>query len=181
MKTVAIFGASGKLGRHALPVLARRVNDGVVKPPKYLPPMFRDLNGLAIAFALGEPVTARDDPSQGGGGVGGGEEEQQRRHGAVHAVAEPELPSEPHGGPAGLEGVVALAEQVHQPPVVVSGKRILHLGPEAESLPEVGLVAGGHDPGESTSDLRPVPRPGARASSERPPLALCPHAPNRSI
>ena len=24
MKTVAIFGASGKLGRHALPVLARR-------------------------------------------------------------------------------------------------------------------------------------------------------------
>src|SRR5207245_1885232 len=32
-------------------VLARRVVDGVVRPPKYLPPMFRDLNGLAIWMA----------------------------------------------------------------------------------------------------------------------------------
>jgi uncharacterized protein (TIGR02421 family) len=29
----------------------RRVTDGVVRPPKYLPPMFRDLNGLAIWMA----------------------------------------------------------------------------------------------------------------------------------
>jgi hypothetical protein len=28
-----------------------RVNDGVVKPPRYLPSMFRDLNGLAIWMA----------------------------------------------------------------------------------------------------------------------------------
>jgi hypothetical protein len=32
-------------------VLARRVTDGVVRPPKYLPPVFRDLNGLAIWMA----------------------------------------------------------------------------------------------------------------------------------
>ena len=32
-------------------MLARRVADGVVKPPRYLPPMFRDLNGLAIWMA----------------------------------------------------------------------------------------------------------------------------------
>ena len=41
----------GKVAHEDVPVLARRVNDGVVKPPKYLPPMFRDLNGLAIWMA----------------------------------------------------------------------------------------------------------------------------------
>jgi len=41
----------GKVAHDDVPVLARRVSDGVVKPPKYLPPMFRDLNGLAIWMA----------------------------------------------------------------------------------------------------------------------------------
>jgi uncharacterized protein (TIGR02421 family) len=41
----------GKVAHEDVPVLARRVNDGVVKPPGYLPPMFRDLNGLAIWMA----------------------------------------------------------------------------------------------------------------------------------
>ena len=41
----------GKVAHEDVPVLARRVNDGVVKPPKFLPPMFRDLNGLAIWMA----------------------------------------------------------------------------------------------------------------------------------
>lgn len=41
----------GKVAHEDVPVLARRVSDGVVKPPRYLPPMFRDLNGLAIWMA----------------------------------------------------------------------------------------------------------------------------------
>ena len=41
----------GKVAHEDVPVLARRVSDGVVKPPRYLPPMFRDMNGLAIWMA----------------------------------------------------------------------------------------------------------------------------------
>jgi uncharacterized protein (TIGR02421 family) len=41
----------GKVAHEDVPVLARRVSQGVVKPPRYLPPMFRDLNGLAIWMA----------------------------------------------------------------------------------------------------------------------------------
>ncbi len=41
----------GKVAHEDVPVLARRVSDGVVKPPRYLPSMFRDLNGLAIWMA----------------------------------------------------------------------------------------------------------------------------------
>jgi uncharacterized protein (TIGR02421 family) len=41
----------GKVAHEDVPVLARRVADGVVMPPKFLPPMFRDLNGLAIWMA----------------------------------------------------------------------------------------------------------------------------------
>jgi uncharacterized protein (TIGR02421 family) len=41
----------GKVAHEDVPVLARRVSSGVVKPPRYLPPMFRDLNGLAIWMA----------------------------------------------------------------------------------------------------------------------------------
>jgi len=41
----------GKVAHEDVPVLASRVNDGVVKPPHFLPPMFRDLNGLAIWMA----------------------------------------------------------------------------------------------------------------------------------
>jgi uncharacterized protein (TIGR02421 family) len=41
----------GKVAHEDIPVLARRAAEGVVKPPRYLPPMFRDLNGLAIWMA----------------------------------------------------------------------------------------------------------------------------------
>jgi len=41
----------GKVAHEDVPVLARRVSDGVVKPPGYLPPMFRDPNGLSIWMA----------------------------------------------------------------------------------------------------------------------------------
>jgi uncharacterized protein (TIGR02421 family) len=41
----------GKVAHEDVPVLARRVADGVVRPPRYVPPMFRDLNGLAIWMA----------------------------------------------------------------------------------------------------------------------------------
>jgi uncharacterized protein (TIGR02421 family) len=41
----------GKVAHEDVPVLARRVADGVVKQPRYLPPMFRDLNGLAMWMA----------------------------------------------------------------------------------------------------------------------------------
>ncbi|MBX3227190.1 MAG: flavohemoglobin expression-modulating QEGLA motif protein [Labilithrix sp.] len=41
----------GKVAHEDVPVLARRVNDGVVRPPRYLPPMFRDLNAMAIWMA----------------------------------------------------------------------------------------------------------------------------------
>ncbi|GAC1539610.1 MAG: flavohemoglobin expression-modulating QEGLA motif protein [Polyangiales bacterium] len=38
----------GKVAHEDVPVLFARANDGVVKAPRYLPPTFRDLNGLAI-------------------------------------------------------------------------------------------------------------------------------------
>ena len=38
----------GKIAHEDVPVLFARANDGVVKAPRYLPPTFRDLNGLAI-------------------------------------------------------------------------------------------------------------------------------------
>ena len=41
----------GKVAHEDVPVLARRISDGVVMPPRFLPPMFRDLNGLAIWMA----------------------------------------------------------------------------------------------------------------------------------
>lgn len=41
----------GKVAHEDVPVLYARVADGVVKPPKYLPPLFSDLNGLAIWMA----------------------------------------------------------------------------------------------------------------------------------
>jgi uncharacterized protein (TIGR02421 family) len=39
---------AGKLSLDDIPVLAERAHEGVVQPPKYVPHMFRDLNGLAI-------------------------------------------------------------------------------------------------------------------------------------
>ncbi|MGH7438000.1 MAG: flavohemoglobin expression-modulating QEGLA motif protein [Polyangiaceae bacterium] len=41
----------GKVAHEDVPVLAQRVAEGVVKPPLYLPPMFRDYSGLAIWMA----------------------------------------------------------------------------------------------------------------------------------
>jgi len=41
----------GKVAHEDVPILARRVHDGVVKPPHYLPQIFRDLNGLAVWMA----------------------------------------------------------------------------------------------------------------------------------
>ena len=41
----------GKVAHEDVPILARRVHDGVVKAPHYLPPMFRDLNGIAVWMA----------------------------------------------------------------------------------------------------------------------------------
>lgn len=39
---------AGKVAHEDIPALYARVGEGVVKPPKYLPPGFRDLNGLAV-------------------------------------------------------------------------------------------------------------------------------------
>jgi uncharacterized protein (TIGR02421 family) len=41
----------GKVAHEDVAILARRVADGVVKPPLYVPPMFKDLNGLSIWMA----------------------------------------------------------------------------------------------------------------------------------
>ncbi|HLK39804.1 MAG TPA: flavohemoglobin expression-modulating QEGLA motif protein [Polyangiaceae bacterium] len=41
----------GKVAHEDVSVLAARVADGVVRPPVYLPPMFEDINGLAIWMA----------------------------------------------------------------------------------------------------------------------------------
>lgn len=41
----------GKVAHEDVPVLYARVADGVVRPPRYLPPLFSDLNGLAIWMA----------------------------------------------------------------------------------------------------------------------------------
>jgi hypothetical protein len=38
----------GKVAHEDIPVLQARVADGVVRPPIHVPPMFRDMNGLAI-------------------------------------------------------------------------------------------------------------------------------------
>lgn len=41
----------GKVAHDDVPVLVARVADGVVRPPKYVPSMFQDLNGLSIWMA----------------------------------------------------------------------------------------------------------------------------------
>lgn len=38
----------GKIAHEDLPILHAHVSDGIVKPPPYLPPIFEDMNGLAI-------------------------------------------------------------------------------------------------------------------------------------
>lgn len=41
----------GKVAHEDVPVLCERVADGVVRPPRFLPPLFRDLSGLSIWMA----------------------------------------------------------------------------------------------------------------------------------
>jgi len=41
----------GKVAHDDIPILARRATDGVIRAPRYLPPMFKDLNGLAMWMA----------------------------------------------------------------------------------------------------------------------------------
>ena len=47
----------GKVAHEDLPVLHARVADGVVKPPTFVPPIFRDMNGLAIWMAYASFVS----------------------------------------------------------------------------------------------------------------------------
>ncbi len=42
----------GKVAHEDVPVLYAHVADGVVRPPTHVPPMFRDMNGLAIWMAF---------------------------------------------------------------------------------------------------------------------------------
>ncbi|HEY6557357.1 MAG TPA: tyrosine/phenylalanine carboxypeptidase domain-containing protein [Polyangiaceae bacterium] len=42
----------GKVALEDIPVLAARSHEGVVAPPRYIPDMFRDLNGLAIWLSV---------------------------------------------------------------------------------------------------------------------------------
>ena len=41
----------GKVAHEDVPILASRATDGVIRAPRYLPPMFKDLNGLAMWMA----------------------------------------------------------------------------------------------------------------------------------
>ncbi len=50
----------GKVAHEDVPVLARHVAEGVVRRPRYLPPMFRDLNGLAMWMAYSTFFTRLD-------------------------------------------------------------------------------------------------------------------------
>src|SRR5690348_14472872 len=60
---------------------------------------------------------------------------------ALDAVAEAELAREPNGDVAGRERVVALLEEIDEPPVIGSRELALDLVLEAESLPEIRRVA----------------------------------------
>lgn len=42
----------GKAALEDLPVLCARAHEGIVAPPRYIPPMFRDMNGLAIWLGI---------------------------------------------------------------------------------------------------------------------------------
>jgi uncharacterized protein (TIGR02421 family) len=42
----------GKTEFEDLPVLVARAHEGIVQPPRYVPPMFRDMNGLAIWLGI---------------------------------------------------------------------------------------------------------------------------------
>jgi uncharacterized protein (TIGR02421 family) len=38
----------GKVAHEDVPILHKHVSDGIVKPPPFMPPMFEDMNGLAV-------------------------------------------------------------------------------------------------------------------------------------
>jgi uncharacterized protein (TIGR02421 family) len=38
----------GKVAHHDIPILFNHVGDGIVKPPPFMPPLFEDMNGLAV-------------------------------------------------------------------------------------------------------------------------------------
>ena len=59
-------------------------------------------------------------------------------HGALHAVAEAEFASEPNRDVPDRERVVFGPHAVHEAPAVVRGKLVLDLGPQAETLSEIG-------------------------------------------
>ena len=63
-------------------------------------------------------------------------------HRALDAVAEAELAREPDGDRPRVERERARAQQVHEPPGVVGGERVLDLGLEAEALAVVGAAVG---------------------------------------
>jgi hypothetical protein len=42
----------GKAALEDLPALCARAHEGIVSPPRYVPPMFRDMNGLAIWLGI---------------------------------------------------------------------------------------------------------------------------------
>ncbi len=47
----------GKVTLDDLPVLYERYLEGVIAPPKYLPPMFKDLNGLYVWFGFSSGIS----------------------------------------------------------------------------------------------------------------------------
>jgi hypothetical protein len=42
----------GKVAIEDIPVLAQRAHEGIVRPPKFVPALFEDLNGLAMWLAI---------------------------------------------------------------------------------------------------------------------------------
>src|SRR6266571_2135413 len=63
-------------------------------------------------------------------------------HGAVHAVAEPELPRQPEREIADGERVAGSPHGVHDPAVVIAGEGALDGALQPEALAEVGLLHG---------------------------------------
>jgi hypothetical protein len=74
--------------------------------------------------------------------------------GPLDPVTEPELPRQPHRHPTGLEGVLAGAQKVHQPPGIIGVERLLDLRLEPKAPAVVGVVGGRHGPKSSHYGLR---------------------------
>ncbi|WP_417765636.1 flavohemoglobin expression-modulating QEGLA motif protein [Spongiibacter tropicus] len=50
----------GKVSLDDVPVLYRYMQEGIIEPPRYLPPMFRDLNGLYVWFGFSSGLSKLD-------------------------------------------------------------------------------------------------------------------------